>query len=256
MVQAFEQSYAEQIAQNKKPASDIPIYDYMCTYFKKIEKNIQKSTAESYRGMINGRIRRYFTARKDLTVGNQYLHISTRKMKYLMDNNYIPHENTGHTTHKYRVRTEDAVRFKARMDTEPGFLSELSGMFSNRAEWHPLPMFEATPENCEAFRRWLDSQWAELPEALPTQTAAELVGHSPQRIHEWIREEVLVGIKLGTIQYCAKAEFIGFMASPQRLAHPRTEKYKELIREFKYVQRRERENEQRRQKRKMMKEST
>lgn len=53
----------------------------------------------------------------------QYLHISTRKMKYLMDNNYIPHENTGHTTHKYRVRTEDAVRFKTRMDTEPGFLS-------------------------------------------------------------------------------------------------------------------------------------
>ena len=95
----------------------------------------------------------------------QYLHISTRKMKYLMDNNYIPHENTGHTTHKYRVRTEDAVRFKARMDTEPGFLSELSGMFSNRTKWHPLPMFEATPENCEAFRRWLNSQWAELPEA-------------------------------------------------------------------------------------------
>ena len=129
-------------------------------------------------------------------------------------------------------------------------------MFSNRTEWHPLPMFEATPENCEAFRRWLSSQWAELPEALPTQTAAELVGHSPQRIHEWIREETLTGIKLGTVQYCAKAEFIGFMASPQRLAHPRTEKYKELIREFKYIQRRERENEQRRQKRKMMKEST
>ena len=75
----------------------------------------------------------------------QYLHISTRKMKYLMDNNYIPHENTGHTTHKYRVRTEDVVRFKTRMDTEPGFLSELSGMFSNRTKWHPLPMFEATP---------------------------------------------------------------------------------------------------------------
>ena len=139
----------------------------------------------------------------------------------------------------------NAVRFKARMDTEPGFLSELSGMFSNRTEWHPLPMFEATPENCEAFRRWLDSQWAELPEALPTQTAAELVGHSPQRIHEWIRKKVLVGIKLGTIQYCAKAEFVNFMASPQRLAHPRTEKYKDLIWEFKYIQRRERENEQR-----------
>ncbi|WP_296135275.1 hypothetical protein [uncultured Eubacterium sp.] len=181
----------------------------------------------------------------------QYLHISTRKMKYLMDHNYIPHENTGHATHKYRVLVEDAEKFKFRIDNEVGFLAELNGMFSNRTEWHPRPLIEVTEENCEAFRRWLSSQWAELPKALPTQTAAELVGHSPQRIHEWIRQEVLIGIKLGSIQYCAKAEFIGFMASPQRLTHPRTEKYKELIREFKYIQRRERENEQRRCKRRM-----
>ena len=185
----------------------------------------------------------------------QYLHISTRKMKYLMDHNYIPHENTGHATHKYRVLVEDAEKFKFRMDNEVGFLAELNGMFSNRTEWHSRPLIEVTEENCEAFRLWLEKEWAELPDALPTQTAAELVGHSPQRIHEWIREEVLVGIKLGSIQYCAKAEFVSFMASPQRLAHPRTEKYKELIREFKYNRRRERENE-RRQKRKMMKEST
>ncbi len=112
--------------------------------------------------MLTERMILYMTEKQFMSGSElrQYLHISTRKMKYLMDNNYIPHENTGHTTHKYRVRTEDAVRFKARMDTEPGFLSELSGMFSNRTKWHPLPMFEATPENCEAFRRWLDLQWA------------------------------------------------------------------------------------------------
>ena len=41
---------------------------------------------------------------KDFMSGSelrQYLHISTRKMKYLMDHDYIPHENTGHATHKY-----------------------------------------------------------------------------------------------------------------------------------------------------------
>ena len=181
----------------------------------------------------------------------QYLHISTRKMKYLMDHNYISHENTGHATHKYRVLKEDAEKFKFRMDNEIGFLAELNGMFSNRTEWHPRPLIEVTEENCEAFRLWLEKECAELPDALHTQTAAELVGHSPQRIHEWIRQEVLIGIKLGSIQYCAKAEFIGFMASPQRLAYPCTEKYKELIREFKYIQRREHENKQRRCKRRM-----
>ena len=70
VVKAFENDYAEQIARNAKPASDIPIFDYMCAHYKKIEKNIQKSTAESYHGMIYGRIRRYFSARSHLTVGN------------------------------------------------------------------------------------------------------------------------------------------------------------------------------------------
>ena len=70
VVKAFENDYAEQLARNTKPASDIPIFDYMCAHYRKVEKNIQKSTAESYHGMIYGRIRRYFTARNNLTVGN------------------------------------------------------------------------------------------------------------------------------------------------------------------------------------------
>ena len=70
VVKAFENDYAEQLARNEKPASDIPIFDYMCAHYRKVEKNIQKSTAESYHGMIYGRIRRYFTARNNLTVGN------------------------------------------------------------------------------------------------------------------------------------------------------------------------------------------
>ena len=186
----------------------------------------------------------------------QYLHISTRKMKYLMDHNYIPHENTGHATHKYRVLKEDAEKFKFRMENEIGFLAELNGMFSNRTEWHPRPLIEVTEENCNAFRQWLENEWAELPDALPTQTAAGLVGHNPQSIHKLIKENVLHGIKIGAVQYIPKTEFISFMASPKKLATLRTEKYKELIKAFKYKQRREHENEQRRCKRRIKKEKT
>lgn len=180
----------------------------------------------------------------------QYLHISTRKMKYLMDHNYIPHENTGHATHKYRVLVEDAEKFKFRMDNEVGFLAELNGMFSNRTEWQPRQLIEVTEENCEVFRQWLEKEWAELPDALPTQTAAELVGHNPQSIHKLIKENVLHGIKIGAVQYIPKTEFIAYMASPKKLATPRTEKYKELIRAFKKRQCRERENAKRKDKRK------
>ena len=203
--------------------------------------------------MLTERMILYMTEKEFMSGSElrQYLHISTRKMKYLMDNNYIPHENTGHTTHKYRVLIEDAEKFKFRMDNEIGFLAELNGMFSNRTEWQPIPLIEVTEENCNAFRQWLEKEWAELPEALPTQTAAELVGHNPQSIHKLIKENVLPGVKIGAVQYIPKTEFISYMASPKKLSTPRTEKYKDLIKAFKYKQRREHENDQRRCNRKM-----
>ena len=163
----------------------------------------------------------------------QYLHISTRKMKYLMDHDYIPHENTGHATHKYRVLVEDAEKFKYRMDNEEGFLAELNGMFSNRTERHPRPLIEVTEKNCNAFRLWLEKEWAELPDALPTKTAASLIGCQPQRIYELIKENVLHGIKIGAIQYIPKTEFIAYAASPESLSKPTSDVYRELIRRFK-----------------------
>lgn len=137
------------------------------------------------------------------------------------------------------------------MDNEVGFLSELNGKFSNRTEWHPRPLIEVTEENCNAFRLWLEKEWAQLPDALPTQTVTELVGHNPQSIHKLIKENVLPGVKIGAVQYIPKAGFVVYMASPKKLSIPRTEKYKEFIRAFKYKQRREHENEQRCHKRKM-----
>lgn len=172
----------------------------------------------------------------------QYLHISTRKMKYLMDHNYIPHENTGHATHKYRVLVEDAEMFKYRMDNEVGFLAELNGMFSNRTEWHPKPLIEVTKENCNAFRLWLEKEWAELPDALTTKMAATLIGCQPQRIYELIKENVLHGIKISAVQYIPKSEFISYAASPEKLSKPTSDAYRELIREFKKRMCREREN--------------
>ena len=162
----------------------------------------------------------------------QYLHISTRKMKYLMDYNYIPHENTGLTTHKYRVLVEDAVKFKHRMDNEVGFLSEIEGHFSNRIKKPKKPRIIPTEEFCKAFKKWLKALWAELPDALPVQTASKLVGYKPQRIHELIRNKELCGVTLGKTEYCIKKEFISYMALPYKLSNPKTEQYKKLINDF------------------------
>lgn len=49
----------------------------------------------------------------------RYLHISKRKMKYLLENGYIPMVDTGMKTHRYRVKYEDARAFKRRLEKEP-----------------------------------------------------------------------------------------------------------------------------------------
>lgn len=151
----------------------------------------------------------------------QYLHISTRKMKYLMDHNYIPHENTGHATHKYRVKREDAETFRLRMEQEPNFLQELSGQFSSRTTHRPKrPILEPTEENCRGFEAFLTDLWAELPDALPTLTASNLTGHAHQRIRELVKENILHGVKVGSVQYIVKDEFIAYLSSSEKLSKP------------------------------------
>ena len=53
-----------------RPPADIPVYDYLVSYLKRVEPELQKNTIVSYRSMTNGKIRRYFQRRPQLTVGN------------------------------------------------------------------------------------------------------------------------------------------------------------------------------------------
>ena len=60
----------------------------------------------------------------------RYLHISKRKLKYLLENDYIPCIDTGKKTHRFLIKASDAKEFKRRMDTEAEFLyaRELRGI--------------------------------------------------------------------------------------------------------------------------------
>ena len=155
----------------------------------------------------------------------QFLHISTRKMKYLMDHNYIPHENTGHATHKYLILREDAIAFKNRMDNEDSFLCELAGKFSSRKRPAAKELLlNPTPRNCNAFRKFLGTQWKKHPDALSAKMAADLIGILPPRINELVREGIFHGVIIGNIQYIPKDELITYAASPAHIIKASSEK--------------------------------
>ena len=161
----------------------------------------------------------------------RYLHISKRKMRYLLQNGYIPVIDTGKKTHRYMVKVDDAAAFRQQMEQIPDCLFELKGRFNSR---NPVaPLLEPTPENCKAFAEYLTELWADLPDALPTKTAASLVGYGFQRVQECVREGLIVGVTIGNVRYCTKESFIEYVASAKRVAVPRrTEKYYGLIRDY------------------------
>ena len=161
----------------------------------------------------------------------RYLHISKRKMRYLLQSGYIPVIDTGKKTHRYMVKVEDATAFRQQMEQTSDCLFELKGRFNSRKPIPPL--LEPTPENCKAFAEYLTELWADLPDALPTRIAASLVGYSFQRVQECVREGLIVGVAIGNVRYCAKESFIEYVASIERVAVPRrTEKYYTLIKDF------------------------
>ena len=162
----------------------------------------------------------------------RYLHISKRKLKYLLENDYIPCIDTGKKTHRFLIRASDAKEFKRRMDTEPGFLSELYGQFNSGVYTPRKKLIESTPEKCAAFREFLIGKWADYPDALPTKLAAELIGCAPQRVGDWMRKGVISGVSIGGVRYCSKGEFIAYCASPNMLKKPGAGRYRELIAEF------------------------
>lgn len=162
----------------------------------------------------------------------RYLHISKRKMKYLLENGYIPANIAGTKTHRYQIRLEDASAFKQRMKKRPESLAGLTGKFNSRPSKPKPPLMEPTKENCRAFREYLTELWENQPDALPTQLAAKLMGCQPQLLHTLVRSSRLHGVKIGSVQYCPKVEFIAHAASPEKISRPTSEVYRGLIRAF------------------------
>lgn len=143
----------------------------------------------------------------------RFLHISKRKMKYLLENGYIPVVDTGKKTYRYRVKRCDAERFKERMEREVDFLRELKGRFGSGNSSPTATMDCAiTDDEREEFREFLTKLWRKYPDALPAKIAAELSEISPQRVNELVRKGVIYGMCVENVQYLSKERLIEYIA--------------------------------------------
>lgn len=162
------------------------------------------------------------------------LHISKRKMKYLLENGYIPYIDTGKKTHRYVIRIEDAERFKNLYTTESELQDCIKGNFSSGTPYKGKPkLIDGTPENSSRFKAFLSRKWKDEPDAVTAKRVAELVGIGPQRIRTLCQEKKIFSVKLNDRIYCSKETVIEYFSSVERLRKPYlTKGYSDLVKQF------------------------
>lgn len=109
--------------------------------------------------------------------------ISKRKAKWLLENGYIPYEDTGKKTHRYKIKMKDVVDFLGKRDTHYSGYQLPVGVFSSRGDGSVNPIAEIHPDD---FGRFLTRSWSHVPDALTVKEIATLLGYSPETVSNWI----------------------------------------------------------------------
>lgn len=159
----------------------------------------------------------------------KYLHVSKKKMRYLLENKYIPAIDTGKKTHRYQIEKKHAQKLKKILEQTDITLA-LKGKFGRIP---PKVSIEPSDGNIIKFREFLTDRWKNEPDALYIRRASELTGFARQRLGELCNKEKIQYVKVGRRFVLVKMSFIEFCSSKDMLSRVQiTPEFRKLASEF------------------------
>ena len=147
--------------------------------------------------------------------------ISKRKAKWLLDGGYIPCQDSGKKTRRYKIRIDDVVAYLRTLETAPETVAAPVGLFNNKNKRiNPIAQI-----NVSDFQRFLYALWAEQPDALTPKDVRSLIGYSHGTIGQWMIRQKLQNTMLpNRTQVIAKKWLVEFVSeytvqNPSRLSN-------------------------------------
>ena len=162
----------------------------------------------------------------------QYLHISTRKLKFLMDNEIIPYIDTRHKTFKYKVKKEDADAFLKHIEEDPKFMGKYKGQFNSRQVGKPRVKYEESLIDNQDFREYITKLWKNIPPAVSFIQAAHMLGKRKDLVSKLMEQGKLYRVYASGTWYTKKDDVIEYALSKEHLLHTFGENFKKVIREY------------------------
>ena len=111
--------------------------------------------------------------------------ISKRKATWLLANGYIPCEDTGKKTRRFKIRITDVIEYLTRLEDSPESLLTPPGIFSSGIKYRPKHKI-VEPIDSDKFMKMLKKKWSSFPDALTVADVMKLTGYCQTTISEWI----------------------------------------------------------------------
>ena len=93
-------------------------------------------------------------------------------------------------------------------------------------------LLEPTEENLKAFKEYITYLWEDIPDAVSSYEAAELIGMTHQKINRLVKSGILNGANIMNRQYCSKQEIIEYICHPSKISVPVNKVLEKLVRNF------------------------
>ena len=132
------------------------------------------------------------------------LHMSKRRLAYLLQNGYIPCEIRDSATWKYKIRTKDVVEY-----IKSGISPDIPpGVFKRK----PQAEIERIKFNKKKLKELFTEIMSQYPDALTYDDVAKITGRARKCVYKWILEGKFKVVKLnGNVNIVAKEWLLEFM---------------------------------------------
>lgn len=161
--------------------------------------------------------------------------ISKRKATWLLENGYIPCEDTGKKTRRFKIRITDVIEYLTRLEDSSESLLTPSGIFSSGIKYRPKHRAEVQID-ADKFMEMLKKKWSSFPDALTVGDVIKMTGYCQTAVSQWISKEKLFGVWYYNKYLIPKECLIEYMATKAHRITQKSKKHMDLIQQYQVEQ--------------------
>ncbi len=163
------------------------------------------------------------------------LHVSKRKMVWMLEHDYVAYTDNGKKTRQYRIELESLIAYIKASRRHPEqypipavFTAECKSTPKSKVQTYVLHPGEI-PED---FSNWLDDEWYRVSDMLTADDVATLLGYDHNTVRRWLSEGKIHRITAQGEEYIAKQWLIDFTSTTAFAIQRKSEKHITLIKKY------------------------